>query len=454
MSAQSEKIVLASVIINNELIHDIMPLLTTDCFKDRDHASIYRHILQFQYEEKPFDVISVGEALGDEWIPLLGQLVSDTFGWGTTSVIEHAKIVLERHRKELMSEAMTSAFMKLQNNDKTQDIINDLSTFMLELENVEGSNLRNIGDSMDNFVNMLEERYQNKGEIVGLTTGLTDLDTSIQGMQDGNLIIIAGRPAMGKSVLAMNICSHNALLGKKSLFFTLEMTEEEVQQRLVASVARVDYGKIQNALCVDSEYDMPLIGDAIGKIKKGKFIIDDSSSMTIYDMKSKAISYSRKHKGVDLVVVDYLQLLQGKGENRTQVISTISRELKSLAKTLKCPVIALSQLNRGLENRADKRPVMSDLRESGQIEQDADKIIFVYRDEVYNEQTQAKGLAELIIGKARNCPKKDTVCVFQGEHQTFKDAHHSAYDTIDNIKNPSTTEDNSKFSKTQYNKGK
>lgn len=448
MSSHSEKIVLGSLLINNELIHDVMPLLAPECFKGNDNSRVYRHILQFQYEEKPFDMFSIADALGDEWISVCGQLVSDASSYGPVSAMEHAKIVLEHHRKHLLKEALTGAFMAMQENQNSQDVINNLGEFMLNLESVEGSNLRNIGDSMTDFVDELEKRYENKGEIVGLTTGLTDLDNSIQGMQDGNLIIIAGRPAMGKSVLAMNIASHNALLGKKSLFFTLEMTEQEVQQRLVSSVARVDYGRIQNALCIDNEYDMPMIGDAIGKIKKGKFIIDDSSSLSIYDMKSKAISYARKFKGVDLVVVDYLQLLQGKGENRTQVISMISRELKALAKSLKCPVIALSQLNRGLENRSNKRPVMSDLRESGQIEQDADKIIFVYRDEVYNETSRAKGLGELIIGKARNCPKRDAVCVFQGEHQTFKDADHSAYDRVEETKNP--TNDNSNDFTSQY----
>ena len=436
--SNSERIVLGGLIANNQIIHDIMPLLTDECFTNQDNANMYRHILQFQYDEQPFDVVSIAEKMGDEWIGRCGELVSTSFQLGPASIINHAKIVLEYHRKDLLKLAMTDAFMNLQSGDKSQDIINQLSEFMINLESVEGSQLRNIGDSMDKFVDTLEERFLSKGEIVGLTTGLVDLDNSIQGMQDGNLVIIAGRPAMGKSVLAMNILSHNALLGKTTLLFTLEMTEEEIQQRMISSIAQVDYGTIQNAKCVDDNYSMPLIGDAIGKIKKGKFIIDDSNPLTKWDMKSKAIAYARKHGGVDLVAVDYLQLLSAKGENRTQQISTISRELKALAKTLKCPVIALSQLNRGLEQRADKRPVMSDLRESGQIEQDADKIIFVYRDEVYNENTPAKGLAELIIGKARNCPKRDTVCVFKGEHQSFKNAEHTAYDTIESIKNPNT----------------
>jgi replicative DNA helicase len=439
--SNSEKIVLGSLLVNNHLIHDVMPLLDANCFKDSDNSNLYRHILQFQYENKPFDTISISDAMGDDWISFCGQLVSNAIQYGSVSVIQHAKIVLECHRKDLLKDAMTTAFMSMQGGGKSQDIINQLGEFMISLESVEGSQLRNIGESMDQFVDNLESRYQSDGEFVGLTTGLADLDNSIQGMQDGNLVIIAGRPAMGKSVLAMNIGSHNALLGKTSLLFTLEMTEEEIQQRMISSIAQVDYGSIQNAKCVDDNYSMPLIGDAIGKIKKGKFIIDDSNPLSIWDMKSKSIAYARKH-GVDLVIVDYLQLLSAKGENRTQQISTISRELKALAKTLKCPVIALSQLNRGLEQRADKRPVMSDLRESGQIEQDADKIIFVYRDEVYNENTPAKGLAELIIGKARNCPKKDTVCVFKGEHQSFKNAEHTAYDIIDSIKNPNNGDSN------------
>jgi len=451
MSSHSEQIVLGKLLTNNEFIHDVMPLLTPECFKGNDNRRVYRHIVQFQYEEKPFDMFSIADSLGDEWISVCGQLVSEATSYGPISAIEHVKIVSERHRKDLLKEALTAAFVSIQENDSSSNVINNLSEFMLNMDVVEESNLRNIGDSMGDFIAELERRYENKGEIVGLTTGLADLDESIQGMQDGNLIIIAGRPAMGKSVLAMNIANHNALLGNVSLFFTLEMTEQEVQQRMISSVARVDYGSIQNALCIDNSDDMPIMGDAISRIKKGKFIIDDSSSLSIYDMKSKSISYARKHKGVDLIVVDYMQLLTGKGENRTQVISMISRELKALAKTLKCPVIALSQLNRGLESRADKRPIMSDLRESGQIEQDADKIIFVYRDEVYNPTTRAKGLGELIIGKARNCPKKDAVVEFHGNHQSFKDAPHTAYDIIEGIKNPTSGDDNeSKFKKVKY----
>jgi replicative DNA helicase len=352
------------------------------------------------------------------------------------NLMHHVKIVRESSRRETIQSGLAVAMRKLAQREDTSAVVDELNTLVNSLESVSASELRNIGNTMDGLVDELDRRFQANGEIVGLTTGLKDLDESIQGMQDGNLIIIAGRPAMGKSVLAQNIASHNALKGENVLFFSLEMTEFEIQQRLVSSVGCIDYGSIQSASCVGDDSQITILGDTINKIKKGKFHIDDSSSLSVHELKSKAISFQRKTGSVGLVVVDYLQLLSAKAESRFQEVSTISRELKALAKVLECPVIALSQLSRSLESRADKRPLMSDLRESGQLEQDADKILFIYRDEVYNESTPAKGLAEIILGKARNCPKKDVVSIFDGAKQTFRNADHTAYERIDSVKNP------------------
>jgi len=431
----SERIVLGGLILDNEKMHDVGSKLSPESFTNPSLGNLYRHIQQFHFENSPFDAISIADQLGDRWLSECGELVSDAVRVG--NLLNHVKIISENYRRRLIQSQLSDSINQIINKYETQDVINDLSTFLATLDSVSASELRNIADSMDGFIDGIEERYNLKGNFKGLSTGLRDLDDSIQGMQDGNLIIIAGRPAMGKSVLAQNIASHNAINENKTvLFFSLEMTEEEIQQRLVSSVAGADYGMIQNAKCVDDGQEMDLIGDAVGRIKKGKFIIDDSSSLSIAEMTSKSISYSRKNNGVGLIVVDYLQLLSAKAESRFQEVSMISRQLKQLAKKVNCPVIALSQLSRSLESRVDKRPVMSDLRESGQLEQDADKIIFIYRDEVYNEKTPANGLAELLIAKARNCPKQNVVSRFDGAKQTFRNADHTCYDVIDNLKKP------------------
>lgn len=429
----SERIVLGGLILDNEKMHDIAPLLTSDSFQNPSNGNLYRHILQFYAENKPFDTISIADLLGDKWLSVCGEMVSEASRNG--NILHHAKLVRENERRRAIQSQLSESINQIINKTNTQDVLNDLNTFITSLESHSASELRNIGDGMGMFIDGMEERFNDDGEFKGLSTGLADLDKSIKGMQDGNLIIIAGRPAMGKSVLAQNIASHNAINhNKTTLFFSLEMTEEEIQQRLVSSVAGADYGKIQSAKCVEDNQDMALIGDAIGKIKRGKFIIDDSSSLSIAEMRSKSISYARKNGGVDLIIVDYLQLLSAKAESRFQEVSIISRQLKQLAKEVNCPVIALSQLSRGLESRGDKRPIMSDLRESGQLEQDADKIIFIYRDEVYNDQTKAKELAELIVAKARNCPKSNVVARFDGAKQTFRNADIHSYDIIKSIK--------------------
>ncbi|MGB1303993.1 replicative DNA helicase [Pseudoalteromonas marina] len=429
----SQRIVLGGAILDNEKMHDIAPILNAEHFTSPKYQTLYKLILSFHDERQPFDVISIADRIGDKWIAEIGKLVSESARVGNP--VHHAKLILDNHKKTQIQNQLIESINKINQKQDTQTIVNDLNTFLATLDIASASKLRNIKESMDQFVDGLDERYKLNGTFKGLSTGLKDLDNSIQGMQDGNLIIIAGRPAMGKSVLAQNIASHNAINENKTvLFFSLEMTEEEIQQRLVSSVAGADYGKIQSARCVDDSQEMDLIGDAIGRIKKGSFIIDDSSSLSIAELKAKSISYARKNNGVDLIVVDYLQLLSAKAESRFQEVSIISRQLKSLAKEIGCPVIALSQLSRSLESRGDKRPIMSDLRESGQLEQDADKIIFIYRDEVYNDKTPAKELAEIIIGKARNCPKQNVVSRFHGSQQTFRNADYNCYEIIEGLK--------------------
>lgn len=427
-----EEIVLGGLLLNNERIHDVVGLLTVESFAKPKLANLYRHILQAHYEDLPFDTVSLSDTLGDSWIGFCGELVSLAAQHG--NVWHHANLVHEAHRLRDLQKILSVALGKSTNRTNSQEIIDELSLEMTSLEKTAGSQIRKISDSLEHFVDDLEERFNSDGNFTGLSTGLEDLDRSIMGMLPGDFVVIAGRPAMGKTVLAQNIAEHNATQGKNIVFFSLEMTEFQLQQRLVSSVSGVDYSKIQSAECIADETESLLLADGISKIKKMSFAIDDSPSLSVMELRSKAIAYDRKVKGIDLIVIDYLQLLSAKSESRFQEVSQISRELKRLAKTLNCPVIALSQLNRSLEQRSDKRPVMADLRESGQIEQDADKIIFIYRDEVYDPNSMAKGYAELILGKARNTEKKDVVAVFDGAKQSFRNAELTGYNAVINSK--------------------
>jgi replicative DNA helicase len=447
---ESEKIVLGGLILNNEKMYEVLPILSPDSFKNLNHSRLYRHLMQFHYDNEPFDLISIGDRLGNQWINPVGKLVQQYISHG--NILNHTKLIKENHQREQLKKVLSESLGKLAKREKPQPVINDITTFLASMECTTGTQLRNIGDNMDKFSEDMAKRRESKDKILGLTTGLIDLDQAIQGLQDESFIVIAGRPSMGKSCLAENIGTHNAIENNKTvLFFTIEMPEYQIQQRMVSSLANVDYGQIQTGECLGEDNLLPKISDSITKIKKGKFIIDDSSSLSISDMKSKSISYARKSGGVDLIIVDYLQLLSAKAESRFQEISTISRELKGLAKTLKCPVLALSQLNRNLESRQDKRPVMADLRESGQIEQDADVVAFIYRDEVYDEYSQAQGLAEIIIAKARNCPKKNIVTIFNGAKQTFRNASPQAYNIINNLKSNINVDQASTFQK-RYSK--
>ncbi len=272
-------------------------------------------------------------------------------------------------------------------------------------------------------IDMLYSR-ENKDDVIGLATGYVDLDRMTSGLQPGELIIIAARPSMGKTALAMNIVEHVTLnLKKTAAVFSMEMSGTQLALRMIGSVGRVDQHKLRSGTFEESEW--PKLVDAVGKLNDANIHIDDTAGLNTLEVRTRARRLHRETGGLNLIVVDYLQLMSGSAsgreENRATEVAEISRGLKSLAKELKVPVVALSQLNRSVESRVDKRPMMSDLRESGAIEQDADLIMFIYRDEVYNPTNEAsKGKAEVIVAKQRNGPTGPVTLTFLGKHTRFE----------------------------------
>ncbi|MGD9171490.1 MAG: replicative DNA helicase, partial [Candidatus Thiodiazotropha sp.] len=270
-------------------------------------------------------------------------------------------------------------------------------------------------------VDKIETLFQQDEPITGLSTGFTDFDQMTSGLQHADLIIVAGRPSMGKTTFAMNIAENVAIQGGKAVaVFSMEMPGDALAMRMMSSLGRIDQLRVRTGKLDDDEW--PRLSSAVSMLAETKLFIDDTPALSPTEVRARARRLKRENNELGLIVIDYLQLMQapGEGENRTNEISAISRSLKALAKELDVPVIALSQLNRSLEQRTNKRPIMSDLRESGAIEQDADLIVFIYRDEVYNEDSPDKGIAEIIIGKQRNGPIGTTRLTFLGKYTKFE----------------------------------
>jgi len=281
---------------------------------------------------------------------------------------------------------------------------------------------QSIHSILEKTVDKIEELYQSPQDgVTGVSTGYADLDKMTTGLQPSDLIIVAARPSMGKTTFAMNLAEHAAMTQDKPvLIYSLEMPSEQIMMRMLASLGRINQTKVRTGQLDDD--DWARLSSTMGLLmEKGKMYVDDASGLTPTDVRSRARRIARDHGGISMIMVDYLQLMRvpSLADNRTLEIAEISRSLKALAKELKCPVVALSQLNRTLEQRADKRPINSDLRESGSIEQDADLIMFIYRDEVYNEDSTDKGIAEIIIGKQRNGPIGKVRLTFQGQFSRF-----------------------------------
>ena len=430
-SIEAEQSVLGSMLIDPESWDKVAELVTDTDFYNRSHQIIFRAIIRLLNNSNPVDLITVSEELEkhDELedaggFAYLGELAKNTPS--SANVVSYAQIISERAiTRELIGVAHEIAEVGYNPEGRDSADILDLAESKVfeiaERRTGENEGPRDVESVLGKTIDRLEVLVKTNKEVTGVTTGFTDLDKKTSGLQPSDLIIVAARPSMGKTTFAMNLVE-NAMMSEEKpvLVFSLEMPSEQIMMRMLASLSRVDQTKIRTAQLDDE--DWARISNTMAMLKdKDCLFVDDSSGLTPMDVRSRARKLARERGGISLIMVDYLQLMRvpSLSDNRTLEIAEISRSLKALAKELEVPVVALSQLNRTLEQRADKRPVNSDLRESGSIEQDADLIMFIYRDEVYHENSEYKGIAEIIIGKQRNGPIGTCRLTFQGQFSRF-----------------------------------
>ncbi len=433
-SIEAEQAVLGGLMLDNEAWSNVAERLNSDDFYRRDHAKIFRAVEVLANDSKPFDVVTLAEWLRSHeqlsdvgGMAYLGQLAENTPS--AANIAAYADIVRQRSILRGLISAGTqiveSAFRtEGRNPDELLDLAESLVFEIAERESKSRRGFRPIKELLVDALDRIDMLFQRDNPITGVATGFYELDNMTSGLQKSDLVIIAGRPSMGKTAFAINIAQHAAIKEELPVaVFSMEMPSEQLAMRMMSSLGRIDQHKVRTGRLSDD--DWPRLTHSVGILSEAKMFIDDTPALTPGDLRARCRRLAREH-GIGLVVIDYLQLMQvpGTKENRATEISEISRSLKALAKELSCPVIALSQLNRSLESRQDKRPVMSDLRESGAIEQDADVIMFIYRDEVYNEDSADKGIAEIIIGKQRNGPIGSRKLRFFGEYTSFENLAH------------------------------
>ena len=416
-SQEAESSVLGGLLLDNNSWDKVADLLVEADFYRYEHRLVFASITSLVNTNRPADVITVFEQMQSqgkaEEIGGLGYLNSlAQYVPSSANIRRYAEIVRERSiLRKLVSVSDEIATSALNTNGRPVTLILDEAEQKIFSIGEEGSRMRQGFQSMDKLVLQLLDRVEemslNPNDITGVPTGFFDLDRMTSGMQAGDLIVLAARPSMGKTALAINIAEHVALNEDLPVaVFSMEMGASQLAIRIVGSIGRIDQGRLRTGKLIDDEW--PRLNDAIEKLKAVSLSIDETPGLTTSELRASARRLARSCGKLGLVVVDYLQLMSGSsggdGENRATELGEISRGLKMLAKELQCPVIALSQLNRGVEQRTDKRPMMSDLRESGAIEQDADVIMFIYRDDYYNKDSKDPGVAEIIIAKQRNGP--------------------------------------------------
>jgi len=423
----AEVSVLGGMLLDNDVIGNVIEILRIEDFYREAHSKIYSGILDLYQKNEPCDLLTL-----THWLKTQGNLemvggasyLSSLVDHVPTAahVVHHAKIVREksvlRQIIDGATQIVSSGYQEEGNVDefldKAEHIIFEVAQRRIQ------QNFVHLKDIIKSSFKTIERLYEKKELITGVPSGFVDLDRMTAGFQPSDLIIIAGRPSMGKTSLALNIVEYAAIeAGVPCCVFSLEMSKDQLAQRLLCSQAQVDSSKLRGGFLAES--DWPKLTRAAGVLSDAPVYIDDTPAISVLEMRAKARRL-KKEKNVGLIVVDYLQLVRAPGrmESREREISEISRSLKALAKEINTPVVALSQLNRGVENRQDKRPQLSDLRESGSIEQDADVVAFIYRDEVYNAESVDAGKAEIIIGKQRNGPIGKTMLAFRANLTRFE----------------------------------
>lgn len=429
-SMEAEQAILGGLMLNNAAWDDVAETIGDVDFYRKDHGLIFRVLAQLAEENKPQDLVTISQALEQ-----LGQL--DAIGGGgylaelsmntpnAANIVAYADIVRERSvlRQLIQASDQIAGRAYRPKGAKSAEILDEAekSIFSIAEQQQTGSGPIGIEPLLAQTVEHIDLLFRTKKTVTGVSTGFEDLDRMTSGLQSSDLVIVAGRPSMGKTTFAMNLCETVAIKEDKPvLIFSMEMPGDSLVMRMLSSLGRINQTNLRTGRLEASDWSR--ITSATAMLAKKKIYIDDSAALSPLEMRARARRVAREVGEIGVIMVDYLQLMQVPGvDNRVNEISEISRSLKGLAKELKVPVVALSQLNRSLEQRPNKRPVMSDLRESGAIEQDADLIMFLYRDEVYNKETQDKNIAEVIIGKQRNGPIGSVRLAFRGEFTRFDD---------------------------------
>ena len=425
---EAEQAVLSAMIIKKDAIAEAVEILTGDDFYRESHRLAFLAIEELFTAGEPVDIITLTESLrkkeqldavgGVSFVTALANFVPTA-----ANIVYHAKIVREKAQLRRLIDAATAIVSDAyEDADDVEAILDEAERKILSVATRRGGDFIPIRDIIMTTFDQIEKRYETQGQITGISTGFRDLDEATSGLQPSDLILVAARPAMGKTAFTLNIAAFVAQHGLSVAFFSLEMSKEQLAQRMLCSEGRIDSQRLRTGQLEDD--DWPLLIESADKLSRASIFIDDTPGITIQDLRSKARRL-KAQKSLDLIIIDYLQLMQGRGnrygDNRQNEISEISRSLKALARELNVPLIALSQLSRSVESRQIKKPMLSDLRESGSLEQDADIVMFLYREDYYSEDTENKNITEVIIAKHRNGPVGTVKLYFHKELTRFAD---------------------------------
>ena len=427
-SLEAEQSVIGSMIIDKSAIAKSLEKLNDEDFYRDGHKVIFKAIREMFSQDMAVDLVTLLEYLKSTdnldkagGVTYISEISSSVI---TTANLEaYIKIVEDKSLLRKLIKSSTAIIEESYNKqDKVDDVLDLAQKKIFDLAEKQGSNdYEPLSTVLERGFIEIERLFNNKGSITGVGSGIRDLDAKTSGFQKGDMVLIAARPSMGKTTFSLNIAENAALReGKSVVIFSLEMPKEQLAYKLLCSEANVDMLKLRTGNLDDDDWER--IARATGPLSKAKIYIDDTAGLSVMEMRSKCRKIKMEH-GIDMILIDYLQLMSGSAgsESRQQEVSEISRSIKALAKEMECPIIALSQLSRAPEQRADHRPMLSDLRESGSIEQDADVVMFLYRDEYYNKETEEKGIGECIIAKQRNGPVGTVKMAWIGAHSKFAD---------------------------------